>query len=62
MTTLDDAIRLLQHIRKTTPGDTELLDHEGFAVSGFEVETFEEDCKELCVKAGDTVIRVNSAR
>ncbi len=60
--TLNDAIRLLQRIRETTPGDTELLDADGFAVSSFEVETFEEDSKELNVKAGDTVIRVNSLR
>lgn len=61
---LNDAINRLIYLRDAEgcPGDTELIDADGFAVGGFSRRDFDEDDKELNFQAGEIAIEVDSLR
>lgn len=60
--TLDDAVKKLVDLKKEVPGNTELLDADGFAIVDFNRWDVEEDNKVLNVKKGEVLVFVNSLR
>tara|TARA_Y100000034_G_C6833749_1_gene376594 strand:- start:350 stop:535 length:186 start_codon:yes stop_codon:yes gene_type:complete len=60
--TLDEAIVALAEMYKKVPGNTEVLDADGFALGGFKRRKFKKDDEELQCKKGDVVVEVVSQR